>query len=46
LARDLRRVGFEIIDLTGLVFDPLKNEFHLQNDDVGVNYFASATRPA
>jgi 2-polyprenyl-6-hydroxyphenyl methylase/3-demethylubiquinone-9 3-methyltransferase len=44
LARGLRAIGFEMTDLTGLVFDPLKNEFHLSADDVGVNYFAAAVR--
>jgi 2-polyprenyl-6-hydroxyphenyl methylase/3-demethylubiquinone-9 3-methyltransferase len=44
LARGLRGVGFGTADLTGLVFDPLKNEFRLSTDDVGVNYFLTATR--
>ncbi|MDB5395490.1 MAG: ubiG [Rhodospirillales bacterium] len=44
LARGLRVIDFAVADLTGLVFDPLKNEFHLAADDVGVNYFMSATR--
>jgi 2-polyprenyl-6-hydroxyphenyl methylase/3-demethylubiquinone-9 3-methyltransferase len=44
LARGLRGIGFGVTDLTGLVFDPLKNEFHLSAGDVGVNYFVAATR--
>ncbi len=44
LARGLRGIGFGMNDLTGLVFDPLKGEFHLSADDVGVNYFMTATR--
>jgi 2-polyprenyl-6-hydroxyphenyl methylase/3-demethylubiquinone-9 3-methyltransferase len=44
LARGLRAIGFEMTDLTGLIFDPLKNEFRLSADDVGVNYFAAAVR--
>jgi 2-polyprenyl-6-hydroxyphenyl methylase/3-demethylubiquinone-9 3-methyltransferase len=44
LARGLRGVGFGVADLTGLVFDPLQNEFRLSADDVGVNYFMTATR--
>lgn len=44
LARGLRGIGFGVTDLTGLVFDPLKNEFHLSARDVGVNYFVAATR--
>jgi 2-polyprenyl-6-hydroxyphenyl methylase/3-demethylubiquinone-9 3-methyltransferase len=46
LARGLRAVGFGMTDLTGLVFDPLRNEFRLSADDVGVNYFMTATRAA
>jgi 2-polyprenyl-6-hydroxyphenyl methylase/3-demethylubiquinone-9 3-methyltransferase len=44
LARGLRGVGFGVADLTGLVFDPLRNEFRLSADDVGVNYFMTAVR--
>jgi 2-polyprenyl-6-hydroxyphenyl methylase/3-demethylubiquinone-9 3-methyltransferase len=44
LARGVRGIGFEVADLTGLVFDPLRNEFRLSNSDVGVNYFMTARR--
>jgi 2-polyprenyl-6-hydroxyphenyl methylase / 3-demethylubiquinone-9 3-methyltransferase len=44
LARGVRGIGFSVADLTGLVFDPLKGEFRLSTDDVGVNYFMTATR--
>ena len=44
LGRGLRGVGFGVADLTGLVFDPLRNAFHLSAQDVGVNYFMTATR--
>lgn len=44
LARGLRATGFGVADLTGLVFDPLRGEFRLSADDVGVNYFMTATR--
>jgi 2-polyprenyl-6-hydroxyphenyl methylase/3-demethylubiquinone-9 3-methyltransferase len=46
LARGLRGIGFGVADLTGLVFDPLQNEFRLSADDVGVNYFMTAVRAA
>lgn len=46
LARGLRGIGFGVADLTGLVFDPLRNEFHLSIGDVGVNYFMAAARIA
>jgi 2-polyprenyl-6-hydroxyphenyl methylase/3-demethylubiquinone-9 3-methyltransferase len=44
LARGLREAGFGVADLTGLVFDPLRNMFRLSAGDVGVNYFMTATR--
>ncbi|HTJ63560.1 MAG TPA: bifunctional 2-polyprenyl-6-hydroxyphenol methylase/3-demethylubiquinol 3-O-methyltransferase UbiG [Alphaproteobacteria bacterium] len=44
LARGLRAIGFETTNLTGLVFDPLRNEFRLSPNDVDVNYFAAAVR--
>jgi len=44
LARDVRRAGFDLVDLTGLVFDPLRGAFKLKPDDVRVNYFAAAIR--
>ena len=44
LARGLRAAGFELTDLTGLVFDPLSGEFRLRAGDVDVNYFATARR--
>jgi 2-polyprenyl-6-hydroxyphenyl methylase/3-demethylubiquinone-9 3-methyltransferase len=46
LARDLRHSGFELVDLTGLVFNPLRAAFELKSGDVRVNYFAAATRSA
>ena len=42
LARGLRGIGYGVADLTGLVFDPLRNEFRLSDNDVGVNYFMTA----
>jgi 2-polyprenyl-6-hydroxyphenyl methylase/3-demethylubiquinone-9 3-methyltransferase len=44
LARDLRRAGFTVADLTGLVFDPLTGAFRLKPGDVRVNYFMVARR--
>ncbi len=43
LARGLRATGLDPIDVTGLVFDPLKGAFRLQVGDVGVNYLMTAT---
>jgi 2-polyprenyl-6-hydroxyphenyl methylase/3-demethylubiquinone-9 3-methyltransferase len=43
-ARPLRRAGLRIDDLTGVVYDPLRDRFHLSRD-TAVNYMLSATRP-
>jgi 2-polyprenyl-6-hydroxyphenyl methylase / 3-demethylubiquinone-9 3-methyltransferase len=44
LGRMCRAHDQRIIDVMGLCFNPLKNEFALSKDDVSVNYFLSATR--
>ena len=44
LAHELRRSGFDLLDVTGLVFDPMRAEFRLKPGDVRVNYFVAATR--
>ncbi|MEM9441438.1 MAG: bifunctional 2-polyprenyl-6-hydroxyphenol methylase/3-demethylubiquinol 3-O-methyltransferase UbiG [Pseudomonadota bacterium] len=40
-ARGLRRGGLEIVDLTGVSYDPLRDRFHLTSD-VSVNYMLFA----
>jgi len=45
LARAARAAGLEIVDLTGIVIDPLSREFRLARD-VGVNYLMHLRRPA
>ena len=45
IARPLRRRGCEIADLTGVVYDPMRDRFTL-SPDVSVNYLLFATRPA
>jgi 2-polyprenyl-6-hydroxyphenyl methylase/3-demethylubiquinone-9 3-methyltransferase len=42
LAASLRRAGLDMIDLTGLVFDPRTAAFRLAPERVAVNYFATA----
>jgi 2-polyprenyl-6-hydroxyphenyl methylase/3-demethylubiquinone-9 3-methyltransferase len=44
LARLLRAAGFDLADLTGLVFDPLAGAFRLKPGAVAVNYFATAAK--
>lgn len=42
--RHLEKAGLNAKDLTGLVFNPLRNEFHLSTDDLDVNYLVAATK--
>tara|TARA_B100001989_G_scaffold136705_2_gene96810 strand:- start:763 stop:1500 length:738 start_codon:yes stop_codon:yes gene_type:complete len=41
LARFARAQNFDIIDVSGLIFNPIKNEFCLSENDLDVNYFMS-----
>jgi 2-polyprenyl-6-hydroxyphenyl methylase / 3-demethylubiquinone-9 3-methyltransferase len=45
LARSLRRAGLAVIDVQGLSFDPLQDEWR-RSRDLGVNYLMAATRGA
>jgi 2-polyprenyl-6-hydroxyphenyl methylase/3-demethylubiquinone-9 3-methyltransferase len=38
IAAKARTYNFDVIDVTGLVFNPLKNSFVLSSDDLDVNY--------
>lgn len=44
LARWSRAAGLKPGDISGLVFDPLKNEFKISNTDIDVNYFLTAQK--
>lgn len=46
LARELDDHGFKVGDVTGLTFNPLKNQFALDADDIAVNYLMTAARSA
>jgi 2-polyprenyl-6-hydroxyphenyl methylase / 3-demethylubiquinone-9 3-methyltransferase len=46
LARACRAAGLEVIDTTGLVFDPLAGGFRLSTTDLSVNYFLACRKPA
>lgn len=41
LRRHANKAGLTPYDVTGLVFNPLKSQFSLSDNDVGVNYFMS-----
>lgn len=42
LSASIRYAGGNVQDVTGMVFDPLKGDFRLSNNDIDVNYFISA----
>ena len=44
LAKMGRQTGLEAQDITGLIFDPLKNEFRLSKNDLDVNYLLSCKK--
>ncbi len=45
LNRLLKESGASPYDISGLAFNPLKNDFHLAPHDTDVNYFMSARNP-
>lgn len=46
LARALARAGARVTDMTGMVYDPRTRGFTLSSNDLDVNYFVTAVRPA
>lgn len=44
LAASLRHAGLKPIELRGLVFDPLRNDFYISETDLSVNYFIVAQK--
>ena len=44
LARSIRGHDGQVLDVTGLAFDPVKGNFRLHKHDTDVNYFLSAGR--
>jgi 2-polyprenyl-6-hydroxyphenyl methylase/3-demethylubiquinone-9 3-methyltransferase len=44
LARPLEQEGFEITDISGLVYNPLRREFCMSTTDMDVNYFLTAKK--
>lgn len=45
LSRFARQAGLRPNNLSGLIFNPLKNDFALHDRDIDVNYLLSASRP-
>ena len=44
LARDVKANNMQVKDITGLIYNPLTDQFSLSDKDIAVNYFLSATR--
>jgi 2-polyprenyl-6-hydroxyphenyl methylase/3-demethylubiquinone-9 3-methyltransferase len=44
LARPLKQHGLKTVDISGLVYNPLKRSFSLSKTDIDVNYFLTAVR--
>ncbi len=42
LARRLENAGMELVDLTGIAYDPMEGSFSLKKNKVDVNYMATA----
>jgi 2-polyprenyl-6-hydroxyphenyl methylase/3-demethylubiquinone-9 3-methyltransferase len=44
LTRPLTKHGFDVLDISGLVFHPLQRSFDISRTDIDVNYFLTAAR--
>jgi len=44
LAAHLAKAGMQVDDITGMIYDPLNDKFHLRAGVVGVNYLMTAIR--
>ncbi|MFY9288103.1 MAG: bifunctional 2-polyprenyl-6-hydroxyphenol methylase/3-demethylubiquinol 3-O-methyltransferase UbiG [Alphaproteobacteria bacterium] len=42
MVSQLEVLGLQVTDITGLTFNPLRNEFQLRKDDMAVNYMLTA----
>jgi 2-polyprenyl-6-hydroxyphenyl methylase/3-demethylubiquinone-9 3-methyltransferase len=45
LSQCLRNAGLEVIELTGMLYNPLTGKFRLDSRDVDVNYLVHARKP-
>ena len=45
LAGALRQARLQLLDITGIVYNPLTRQFRLDRDDVSVNYLVQARNP-
>lgn len=46
LSQCIRNAGLEVVEITGMLYNPFNGKFRLSNDDVDVNYLVHARKPA
>jgi 2-polyprenyl-6-hydroxyphenyl methylase / 3-demethylubiquinone-9 3-methyltransferase len=46
LSQCIRNAGLEVIEITGMLYNPFNGKFRLSSDDVDVNYLVHARKPA
>lgn len=46
LSQCLRNAGLEVVEITGMLYNPFNGKFRLSSDDVDVNYLIHARKPA
>ena len=45
LARWIREAGLEMLEMTGMTYNPISKQYRLRSDDVSVNYLIRARKP-
>ena len=45
LARWIREAGLEMLEMTGMTYNPISKHYRLRSDDVSVNYLIRARKP-
>ena len=46
LSQCIRNAGLDVIEITGMLYNPFNGKFRLSSDDVDVNYLVHARKPA
>tara|TARA_R110002073_G_scaffold335245_1_gene526739 strand:- start:272 stop:988 length:717 start_codon:yes stop_codon:yes gene_type:complete len=46
LSQCIRNAGLEVVEITGMLYNPFNGKFRLSSDDVDVNYLVHARKPA
>ena len=45
LAKWIRDAGLEMLEMTGMTYNPISKQYRLTTDDVSVNYLIRARKP-